>query len=185
MVLYRVIDGIIYGLKWGMVGIGSNNSRGEFDNVVVQKLPPTYTLNSTEDFSDGVANLFTGTRTGTWQVQNSVYSGNPVAGSDYAINLMNLGLPHGLLPNSILDLSTIVNTQSSGGLVYDAYGPNDFKFVTLDAQADQVIIGHHTERRGWVQDAVVPRVINTGTDYTLGVSLKGTTVSVSVGGQVV
>jgi hypothetical protein len=52
----RVIDGVAYGLNKGMVGIGSDNARGVFDNVAVQVLPPKLTLDSLEDFGDGVAN---------------------------------------------------------------------------------------------------------------------------------
>ena len=44
----------------GLVGVGSNNSRGQFDNVTVQDLPPQTSFENTEDFTDGVADLFTG-----------------------------------------------------------------------------------------------------------------------------
>ena len=40
----RIIDGWVYGLNSGMVGFGSDNSCGIFDNVTVQKLPPEYTF---------------------------------------------------------------------------------------------------------------------------------------------
>ena len=40
----RIIDGWVYGLNSGMVGFGSDLSRGIFDNVTVQKLPPEYTF---------------------------------------------------------------------------------------------------------------------------------------------
>ena len=48
-----------------------------------------------------------------------------------------------------------------------------------------MIIGHYTPQRDWVNEAVVSKVINAGTSYTLGVSLKGTTVSVTLDGQTV
>jgi hypothetical protein len=48
-----------------------------------------------------------------------------------------------------------------------------------------VIIGHYTKKTGWVNDAVVSKVINTDTDYMLGMSLKGSTVSVTLNGQAV
>src|SRR5690606_37828895 len=64
----RWIDGSPCGLNMGLVGIGSDNSRGMFDNFVVQALPPQATLDETEDFSDGVADRFTGERAGTWEV---------------------------------------------------------------------------------------------------------------------
>jgi Ca2+-binding RTX toxin-like protein len=179
----RIIDGVTVGLNWGLVGVGSNNSRGVFDNVFVQKLPPANTFQNTEDFSDGAANLLTGTKTGTWHVQSSRYAGTPDAEADWAISLMDLGLGRGLQPNSVLDLSATVNTQTIGGLIFDAYGTGEFKYVAINPGTDLVIIGHRTDRRGWVQDAVASRVINVGTDYTLAVSLRGSSISVSLDGQ--
>ena len=49
----RVIDGYAYGLNYGFVGFGSDNSRGSFDNIAVQVLPPQVTHDSTEAFDDG------------------------------------------------------------------------------------------------------------------------------------
>src|SRR3954469_24013031 len=63
--LPRYIDGIAYGLNMGLVGVGSNNARGTFDDFVVQSLPPTTTFESTDDFATG-AGSFTGEKTGTW-----------------------------------------------------------------------------------------------------------------------
>ena len=40
----RYIDGEKVGLNKGMVSMGSDNSRGVFDNVKVQILPPQVTL---------------------------------------------------------------------------------------------------------------------------------------------
>ena len=40
----RMIGGVAYGLNKGMVGMGSDNSRGQFDNVRVRVLPPQVTL---------------------------------------------------------------------------------------------------------------------------------------------
>ena len=36
----RYVDGQAYGLNMGLVGVGSDNARGTFDNLVVQALPP-------------------------------------------------------------------------------------------------------------------------------------------------
>ena len=36
----RYVNGQAFGLNQGLVGVGSNNSRGTFDNFVVQDLPP-------------------------------------------------------------------------------------------------------------------------------------------------
>ena len=59
----------------GLVGVGSNNSRGPYDNVTVQALPPQSSFENTEDFSDGVADLFTGDRSRQWAVSAGRYAG--------------------------------------------------------------------------------------------------------------
>jgi hypothetical protein len=40
------MDGVRVGLNKGMVGMGSNNARGSFDNVRVQILPPQVTYDT-------------------------------------------------------------------------------------------------------------------------------------------
>src|SRR5262249_48980676 len=147
----RDIDGLSCGLNCGMVGVGSNNARGSLDHVVVQVVPPPSTYQNTEDFSDGVANLFAGTQTGTWTVQNERYQSAQDPGTALGVSLIDLGIGHGLKPNSALDLSALVNTQSFGGIAFDAYSATDFKFVAIDAPNDQVIIGHYTARIGVVK----------------------------------
>jgi hypothetical protein len=39
-----VVDGWSYGLNWGLVGFGSNKSRGAMDNITVQIVPATATV---------------------------------------------------------------------------------------------------------------------------------------------
>jgi len=73
-----------------------------------------------------------------------------------------------------------LNTGSTGGVVFDYYGPTNFKFAAISAESSRIIIGHYTDKRGWSYDAVVDMDIKAGKDYDMAVSLKGTTVSVSV-----
>ena len=47
----RVIDGDSYGLNKGLLGFGSDNSRGQFDNVQLRTLPAQLTLDRFENFS--------------------------------------------------------------------------------------------------------------------------------------
>jgi hypothetical protein len=152
-----------------------------FDNVKVQVLPPQITFTSTETFDDGIANLFTGT-TGSWTVTGGRYVATP--GTSTGFSLLDLG-PDNLAVSSILDLSATLNTQGRAGFIFDRYDANTFKFVAIDAVTDQVIIGHYTAKSGWVKDAVVSKTIDAGVNYTLGVSLKGSTVSVTFNGNVV
>jgi len=177
----RVVAGYAYGLNWGLLGVGSDQARGAFDNVTVQVAPAT-TFQSTEDFADGVADRFTGETAGSWTVTGGRYVGTPLGGAT-AYRLMNLGVTQ-LGANSRLDLSTVVNTQGRAGFVFDFYSPDDFKFVAIDAPADQVVVGHY--RNGaWVKDVVVSNRIDAGVDYTLAATLKGSTVSVTLNGQAV
>jgi Ca2+-binding RTX toxin-like protein len=178
----RVVDGFSYGLNWGLVGVGSNNSRGAFDNVQVQILPPQITFDQTEDFSDGLANLFTGYSSGAWSVGGGVYSSTSNGAT--GMSLLDLGPDH-LNVASYLELSSTVNATGRAGFVFDRYADGTFKFVAIDAPADKVIIGHYTTKGGWVSDAVVSKTIDVGTNYLLGVALKGTTVSVTLNGQTV
>jgi hypothetical protein len=177
----RVIDGFSYGLNTGMVGIGAQNARAQIDNVAVQVLPPVFTLSVTEDFTDGQADPFTLPTVGTWQVVGQQrYNSTLPAGNDLAASLVNLSVA----PASLLQVDTVLSVQQSGGIVFDYYDADNFKFAALDANTSQVVIGHHT-KRGWSIDAAVVRTITAGTDYTLSVSLKGTTVSVSLNGMAV
>ncbi|HSO02245.1 MAG TPA: hypothetical protein VLS46_06935, partial [Gaiellaceae bacterium] len=68
----RVIYGEAYGLNKGLVGFGSNNSRGYFDNIAIQILPPKITLDHQESFDDGTADVFAPVD-GTWSTSGGAY----------------------------------------------------------------------------------------------------------------
>src|SRR6185436_9696448 len=89
----RVIGGYSYSLNYGLVGVGSDNSRGMFDNIAVQILPPQITFTHNETFDDGVADLFDGGQIGTWQVSlaagNGRFVGTAAAGA-VAYSLIDL-----------------------------------------------------------------------------------------------
>ena len=76
-----------------------------------------------------------------------------------------------------------MSATGRAGFIFDRYD-DSFKFVAIDAVNNELVIGHYTTKKGWVDDAVVSRTINAGQDYTLGVMLKGSTVSVTLDGQV-
>ena len=167
-----------------MVGVGANNSVGFFDNVVVQVLPPETTFQATEDFSDGVADLFAGDQVGAWQIVGGRYQGAPAGGTDKAISILDPGTTLGfdpgefrMEPSSVLKLEATVNTAVSGGVVFDYVNADRFKFAAVRADTGQVIVGHYTADDGWVYDAVADRAIGAGQDHTLEIFLKGSTVS--------
>jgi len=181
----RIIDGWTYGLNSGMVGFGSDNSCGIFDNIIVQKLLPEHTFVSTEEFSGTAGDMAFVPVSGNWQTQGNAedgfrYDGTPAVDTDTAISLIDLGLNQTFEVTSILEIETTLNTQTMGGILFDSYGPEEFKFAAISAESDQLIIGHHTVRVGYSVDATFDTGILSGVDYDLAISLKGTTINVSV-----
>ena len=85
---------------------------------------------------------------------------------------------------SWLEVTTKVRTSATGiaGLVFDGYAANDYKFAGIDIAGQRVVIGHFDPRRGWVVDASYAKALTAGTVYTLSITLKGASVSVSVNG---
>ncbi|MEP7335260.1 MAG: hypothetical protein ABI717_05705, partial [Actinomycetota bacterium] len=175
----RMIDGIASNLNWGYVGFGSENARGKLDNVQVKVLERPFTLQTTETFDDGTADMFTGLKNGSWQVAAGRYDGAISAGADPALSLMDLGLPQGIQANARTELSATLKLNVAAGFVFDLYSTTDFKFVLIDAVADKVLIGHRSYR-GWSVDVSAALVLNPAIDYKLLISLAGSTVSVMV-----
>jgi hypothetical protein len=170
-------DGFTYGLNAGLVGLGANNAIARIDNVVVQVLPPEWTLEIDEDFGSDAGVL--DPLTGDWSLVNAG-GGRYVGAGEPALSTFALGSS----ADSYVELSAKLRTGDIGGLAFDVYGPKDFKFVALSAATDQVLIGH-VKGGAWKVDASVARTINDNTDYTLGLQLKGTTVSVTLNGQAI
>jgi len=177
----RIEGGYAYALNWGMVGMGSNNAQGSFDNIRVQILPPQITLEETEDFDDGMAQQFTGESAGNWILDGNSY--DVVPDGNLGFNLIDLG-PDNLNFNSYLELNVDVNTSEMAGLIFDRYGDESFKFAAVDADPDpekqRLVIGHYTQKAGWVIDEEIGTTILPEANYTLGLTLKGNTVSVTL-----
>jgi Ca2+-binding RTX toxin-like protein len=174
-------EGWVYALNSGMIGFGSDNSRGVYDNIAVQILPPEITLEGTEEFPDTDPIVDFAPVSGSWQGSGGDlrYDGAPINGDDMAISLVDLGLDHGLEVDSVLELETTLSTANTGGLIFDYYDADNFKFAAIDAENGQLTIGHHTSR-GWTVDAAYDMAIDAGTDYDLNLSQKGNTVNASV-----
>jgi hypothetical protein len=171
------VYGISHGLKDGMVGLGANNGKAKIDNVVVQRVPPVTTINKTVDFSSGTTGLFETPSSGMWTLAGGRYAG--AAGTTPAVVLTSLNVGASYL----IDFSATFRTTGEGGFVYDRYATDDFKFVTRSA--GKITLGHRTTK-GWFTDAVYNNAtLAAGTDYALGLILKGTTVSVTLNGQTV
>jgi Ca2+-binding RTX toxin-like protein len=178
----RILNGEAVGLNKGFIGVGSDNARGLFDNVVVQTLPPQMTLDVIEDFNDGAAEQFVGDQTGTWAANSGRYASTASAGS-MSLDTLNLGAP--ISSTSYVEIQAIFSTTGIGGIVFDEYSPNDFKFVALDVASQKVLIGHVDPRRGWVVDTSVTQALVSGTDYSVGLVMNGASLSVTLNGLLV
>jgi len=176
----RFIEGRAYGLNKGLVGVGSDNSRGTYDNFSVQVLPPQSSFENSEDFADGAADLFTAGNSGSWSVTGGRYSGAAAAGS-YATSMMSL--PVRATGGAVVTLEATVRLSAGGrgGIVFDQYGERDFKYVQLDVQAGAVVVGHRI-RNQWIEDARFTTSLAAGVDYRVVVVLNGTAGTVMVNG---
>jgi Ca2+-binding RTX toxin-like protein len=181
----RVVDGYTYGLNYGFIGFGSDNSRGSYDNIVVQVLPPNLTYDRTEDFDDGIANDLNGFQSGSFTVTGDHYDGAPSVAGGIAIDTIDLGIGRGLETGAYLDMSVTVRTATVAGLVFDGYSVNDAKFAVLDIPNQKVLVGHISKNGSWTTDASVSATLVANTNYVLSVILRGSTVSVSVNGSLV
>jgi hypothetical protein len=175
----RVVDGVSYGLNGGLVGIGADNAKVSFDNFSVQVLPPEFTLTESEDFDDGTDDLLESVSIGTWSVSGGRLFLTPSSGTDAALRTADLNIG----TNAVYQLQARLTTAGFAGIVFDYYGPNDYKFAGINVATKQVVIGH-VGKKGIVIDATVARTsLNANSTYQLDVSLKGTTVSVSIDGN--
>jgi hypothetical protein len=171
------VYGLTHGLKEGMVGLGANNGKAKIDNVVVQRLAPVLSVNKTVDFSSGTTTLLETPLSGTWTLEGGRYEG--VAGATPAIGLTSVNVAS----SSIVDFSATFKTTGEGGFVYDQYSAEDFKYLTISA--GKITLGHRTPK-GWFTDVTFSNAaIVTGTDYTLGLTLKNNSVSVLLNNQLV
>ena len=178
----RIVDGISFGLNTGMVGIGANNSIARIDNVAVQILPPEITFEGVEEFPDTESVIGLVDASGAWALNGGRYEGAPTAGQASAQSLVTLGNAESFQINTLLEIEVVLSTESMGGIVFDQSGRH--KFAAILPDTDQVVIGHVTKSGNPVFDAVASFVSEPGVDYELMVSLKGTSVTVAVNGQI-
>ena len=170
-------------LNKGFIGFGSNNSQSTMDNVALQVLPPTLTLDRTEYFDDGVAQDFTGGQSGAWGISTGRYDGAATVIDAIAVSTTVIKAG-GLDPADYVEIETALRTAAIGGLVFDVYSTTDYKFAALDVAGQRIIVGHTDPRRGWVVQAAYAKALTAGAEYVLTVVLKGTVATVSLNGSV-
>ncbi|HEV8460189.1 MAG TPA: Calx-beta domain-containing protein [Gaiellaceae bacterium] len=172
--------GATVGLNKGLVGFGSNNSRGVLDNLSVQAVL-TNTLDTTKYFEDGQPEQFTGPSTGSFAQSGGRDVGTAAKGT-YAVSTVNLGV--NIDPASQVEITSTMSTNGVGGIAFDAYAANDFKFAALDIANQRVLVGHVDPKRGYVIDTTFAAALVAGTDYVLDVVAARTVVTVSLNGNV-
>src|SRR5439155_20559149 len=154
----RVIAGENNGLNKGLLGFGSDQSRGTLDNVKIQVLPPQITLDTTEDFSDGKANLFTGTTTGTW-APTAAYGRYACTATAATTSVQAIDLGAREQAESYVEYTAQAKTAQTAGLMLDEYSATDYKFVALDIVGQRVLVGHQDPTRGFVIDQAVAKAL--------------------------
>jgi Ca2+-binding RTX toxin-like protein len=178
--------GVKHGLNDGMAGIGTKGgTQAQIDDVVVQAPPGVITLDKTVDFgsTSPASGLFNSTTpaTGTWATTtDGRFLGTAADAANPAINLIG----YTVTPGSLIDIATTLKTSGQGGVVFDYQGPTYYKFVTLSADSKQIIIGHRNGATTTI-DKTYSTTVASGTDYKLGVILRGGLVNVSLNGAVV
>lgn len=170
------VYGIAHNFNDGMVGLGAQNAKATIDNVRVQVIPPAITLTATDTFSADAT--LVAAETGAWSLSGGRFIGQPAAGQTIALATGDLAIGAAYL----LQLEAKLATSTTGGVIFDQYAADDFKWAAIDKASGKVLIGHYTASKGWVVDASVARTL-AGGDLTLTATLKGSTVSVLINGQ--
>jgi hypothetical protein len=75
-----------------------------------------------------------------------------------------------------------LSTRGMSGIMFDYRSPTDFKFVGIDSQTNQVIIGHRTAS-GWHYDATLRQTVARDVEYALSLQIVGNRVTVLLNGQ--
>ncbi len=171
-------DGTMIGFNQGMVGLGANNAKAAIDNIIVQRLAPEITFTESTDFSAYPGNLLIDPNTTGWISGEGVYTGDGTSGS--TVSLMRFGVA----PAAVVNLLGSFSTTSEGGFVFDYYAPDDFKFVILSTDTNELHIGHRTSS-GWTIDASYQTDPVGGDLQDLEVTLKSTSVSIKLNNQLV
>ena len=176
----RWIDDEPYGLNQGLVGVGSDNSRGTFDNIAVQSWAPQTTYDHREDFADGIADDFQPPASGQWAVTGGRLTGTPTNGG-HAVAL--IAVPARSVGGTTLTVEATLRLAAggSGGFVFDHYSARDYKFLSLDQATGTVRIAH-VVKGSRVVDEIFTATVAADADLRILVTLNGPAVNISLNG---
>ncbi|WP_188859657.1 LEPR-XLL domain-containing protein [Marinobacterium nitratireducens] len=159
----------------GLLGLGTDNAIARFDDFQVQTLPPVWTFVNETGFDSAADNPFTFV-TGDWSLDSgSLHGGSQGPLPALAVDSVEVAA------FSRLELLGTLATDNQGGFVFDYYSEHEFKFVALDVQNDEVLLGHYLDGN-WSLDASASLALTGGVDYSLMLTLFGSTASVTVDG---
>jgi len=170
-------DGLPIPLNKGYVGVAMDGGSGKVDNFTVQVLPPEITLEIVDDFTGPTAAEIYTPATGTWTLAGGQYSGTAPAGQT-AVSLAYLGAS--ISVSSILEFEAEVAPGGVGGVAFDYYGPNDFKFVVIDAANDQILVGHVDLKTGLSIDETYVKSLDDLSSHRVKLSISGAAVNISI-----
>ena len=165
-------------LSDGDLGLGSRRSHARFDDVVVQ--PTSQTIHS-DDFEDGVADLFT-PETGTWSVVGGSYQVQTQ--NQDTMSVLNLPRP---LPGDF-DLDVTLSVQSGGDwknayVIFDRVDATNYKIAAAVAGSNRWRLGQRTSA-GLVWHQTLIQTITLDTNYQVRLSVRGSMATLSADGAV-
>ncbi|MBL8481106.1 MAG: hypothetical protein JNJ60_02840, partial [Rhodocyclaceae bacterium] len=166
-------------LNKGYVGVGVDGGKATVDNFALQILPPAITLSVNDPFTGAPSFEVMTPQSGQWAMSGGTYNAQSPAGAT-AVSLADVG--KSIAYSAILELETTVRPGSMGGLVFDYYGPNEFKFVRVDAARDVVEIGHAAVKGGLKIDMTFAKTLDDTTAHALKLSFAGAAITVSADG---
>ena len=166
-------------LNDGLLGLAALGAKAHFDDFQIQRLPAPITLSELDEFS-GISGNFS-IESGDWTTLLDSYFGD-ASGGDRSISTRSLDVAL----YARVWLEATFSTDGVAGLLFDYYGPDDYKFVAIDVANDHVIVGHNAGK-GVVVDSTtaVEGGLESGTDYTLGLIMQGGGVNITIDGTAV
>ncbi len=138
------------------------------------------------DFNDGSAQGFL-PDSGSWEALGGqlVVGAESLGGDAAAVFDIDAYLPiyYELAANVYMEKPT-AGWKANAFVIFDYFGPEDFKFAGLDQSTNKIVLGRRTAA-GWRYDAQasIPGGVKTKTWYSILVAVNGTTVTVQINGK--
>ena len=138
----RLFHGELVALNKGFIGVGSDNARGQFDNIAVQVLPPHGEPGPDRDLRDHRRNRERRRRPAPGPCPAASCTAPRPRSSTAASAWVDLGGQ--LSANAFLELTGKISLDAGGfgGIAFDAYGIDDYKFAALDIAGQRIVLGH-------------------------------------------